>query len=105
MFGNTMSVQAMRSWAKNNLSNESSLTYQQLCEQPAMHDHIQEQMSKFGKANGLNSLECPKGLYLSSEAFSVENDLLTPTMKSKRPQLRKKFAEQVNKMYEKQQTK
>jgi long-chain acyl-CoA synthetase len=42
-----------------------------------------------------------KDIFLSSEMFTVENDLLTPTLKSKRPQLKAHFKEQLDKMYEK----
>ena len=32
----------------------------------------------------LNSLEKPKEIFIATEAFSVENDILTPTFKLKR---------------------
>jgi long-chain acyl-CoA synthetase len=40
-----------------------------------------------------------KGVTLDSEHFSVENDLLTPTFKAKRPQLQKKYQAAINAMY------
>ena len=33
------------------------------------------------------------------QGFSVDNDLLTPTFKVKRPQLLQKYQEAINKMY------
>jgi len=42
----------------------------------------------------------PKKIHLCSEMFTVENNLLTPTLKSKRPQLQQKFQEVLDKMYE-----
>ena len=36
---------------------------------------------------------------LTPEMFSIENDLLTPTMKLKRPQAKKAFAEAIREMY------
>ena len=42
----------------------------------------------------------PKKIYLSSELFSVENNLLTPTFKSKRPQIQARYQDVLDKMYE-----
>lgn len=53
------------------------------------------------KANKLNSLETPKQLQLLLEPFTVENDILTPTMKMKRNVARKHYAEEIKKLYEK----
>ena len=36
---------------------------------------------------------------LVPEPFSIENDLLTPTMKLKRPQAKKVFQEAIQQMY------
>ena len=73
-----------------------------------------------GKRDGLNSLEqvsaCAlytrqminysillqvKAITLSSELFSVENDLVTPTFKLKRPALKSKFMQDMDNMYSK----
>ena len=43
-----------------------------------------ESIVKLGSANAFNSLEKPKQITVLREAFSVENGLLTPTMKVKR---------------------
>ena len=41
----------------------------------------------------------PKKIHLTTEFFSVENDLLTPTFKSRRPQIAAHFAPQLQTMY------
>ncbi len=43
--------------------------------------------------------ELVKAVYLESELFSVENELLTPTFKLKRPQLQKKYQAEIDAMY------
>lgn len=48
---------------------------------------------RLSKEFGLNGLEKPKGLYLQMEPYSVENGLLTPTMKLKRNIAKKQFTE------------
>lgn len=47
------------------------------------------------------SLLQTKDIYLQAEPFSLENDLLTPTMKNKRHTLRKAFKEVVDSLYKK----
>lgn len=42
-----------------------------------------------------------KDIHIHDELFSLENGLLTPTFKSKRPALRKYFADQFKAMYDK----
>ena len=41
----------------------------------------------------------PKAIKLTSDAFSVENDLLTPTFKLKRPTARTKYMPDIVEMY------
>jgi len=55
---------------------------------------------KLATANKLNSLEKPKQITLLMDPFTIESDLLTPTMKLKRNIAKDKFKEQINKMYE-----
>ncbi len=45
---------------------------------------ILAEINELGKAKKLNSLEKPKEVFIASEAFSVDNDILTPTFKLKR---------------------
>jgi long-chain acyl-CoA synthetase len=40
-----------------------------------------------------------KDIYLHPEQFSIENNLLTPTMKTKRPELGKYFEKEITEMY------
>jgi len=47
----------------------------------------------------LNSLETPKEFKLFLDPFTVENDLLTPTMKLKRNIARQQFAETIKELY------
>ncbi|VDK26058.1 unnamed protein product [Anisakis simplex] len=60
-------------------------------------------MLSVGKHEGLCSFEQVKDIYVSAESFSLENGLLTPTLKSKRVELKKRFAAQLSQMYAKLQ--
>lgn len=52
------------------------------------------------KAAGLKGFEEIKAVLLEAEPFSVENDLMTPSFKLKRPQLQKKYQSDITRMYD-----
>jgi len=58
------------------------------------------EMDAKAKEYSLTSLEKIKKVHLTAEPFSVQNDLITPTFKIKRPQARKAFAEPIKIMYD-----
>jgi len=60
---------------------------------------VLEAMLETGRQGGLNTLEQVKAVTLCPEAFTLENELLTPTMKSRRPMLRKRFGADIERMY------
>uniref|UniRef100_A0A8C3K5H3 Long-chain-fatty-acid--CoA ligase n=1 Tax=Calidris pygmaea TaxID=425635 RepID=A0A8C3K5H3_9CHAR len=62
-------------------------SYEDMCKNPAVKKAILEDMVRLGKEAGLKSFEQVKDLYVHTEMFSVENGLLTPTLKAKRPEL------------------
>lgn len=49
----------------------------------------------------LQGFEMIKSLYLDPEQFTVENGLMTPTFKLKRPPLQSKYTPQIEAMYKK----
>lgn len=84
-------------YCKSNLNASGSL--EDLVKNPEVKKAILADLTKVGKANGLHSFEQVKDIYLFPEMFSVENGLLTPTFKSKRTDLKKKFQSQIDEMY------
>ena len=58
-------------------------------------------MKAIGKADGLKGFEQVRDIHLSSELWSVENDFLTPTFKTKRPKLVKHLNDVIDSIYEK----
>lgn len=40
-----------------------------------------------------------KNIYIHNEMFSIENGLLTPTLKAKRPELKEFFKEKIDQLY------
>jgi len=77
----------------------------ELASRPEARKFVMAQMEAEAKAAKLKSFEVPKAVYLEStlnelnQGFNVENDCLTPTFKLKRPQLLKKYGEEIDQMY------
>ncbi|KAM6104936.1 long-chain-fatty-acid--CoA ligase 5 [Pterocles gutturalis] len=74
-------------------------SYEEICKNPAVKKAILEDMVRLGKEAGLKSFEQVKDLYIHTEMFSVENGLLTPTLKTKRAELVKLFQKQIDALY------
>ena len=65
-----------------------------------LHQAILASFLELAKVNKFSGLEKIKKVFLSDEPFTVENDLLTPTMKIKRAVARKHFAKEIKEMYD-----
>ncbi|NWI22407.1 ACSL5 ligase, partial [Sula dactylatra] len=74
-------------------------SYEDVCKNPAVKKAILEDMVRLGKEAGLKSFEQVKDLYIHTEMFSVENGLLTPTLKAKRAELVKVFQKEIEALY------
>lgn len=79
--------------------NLGKLSIQELCQNSAFKKAVLDDLNNIGKKNGLKSFEQVKDIYLAPEAFTVENNLMTPTMKTKRPECKKFFMPQIETMY------
>ncbi|XP_039632441.1 long-chain-fatty-acid--CoA ligase 5 isoform X2 [Polypterus senegalus] len=74
-------------------------SYEDLCKNAEVKKAILEDMLKLGKAAGLKTFEQVKDLYIHPEQFTIENGLLTPTLKAKRAELSKFFKLQIDSLY------
>ncbi|NXV26949.1 ACSL1 ligase, partial [Rissa tridactyla] len=88
--------ETLRNWAKKRGFEGS---YEELCKNKDLKKHILEDMLRIGKESGLKSFEQVKDIFIHTEMFSIENGLLTPTLKAKRPELRKYFQSQIDELY------
>ncbi|XP_072395967.1 long-chain-fatty-acid--CoA ligase 5 isoform X3 [Diabrotica undecimpunctata] len=89
-------VDVIKCWAhENGIPGTLSI----LCNNPEVKQLILDDMITWGKEAGLKSFEQVKDIYLHPDNFSIQNGLLTPTMKSKRPQLKAYFKPQLDDMY------
>ena len=84
--------------AKNGISSKDA-SDEELCNDTGVKDLILAKMKDKAKELKFNSLEIPKDIHVECQMFSVENGLLTPTLKNKRPELKKHFKEKIDAMY------
>ncbi|XP_066878572.1 long-chain-fatty-acid--CoA ligase 1 isoform X3 [Kogia breviceps] len=74
-------------------------SFEELCRNKGVQKAVLEDMVRLGKDSGLKPFEQVKGISLHPELFSVDNGLLTPTMKAKRPEIRNYFRSQIDELY------
>ncbi|KAI9266741.1 hypothetical protein BDA99DRAFT_506557 [Phascolomyces articulosus] len=75
------------------------LAFAELVKVPEVNKAVLDELTKVGKKAELRGFEMPKALFLESEPFTIENDILTPTLKVKRPQAAKHYQAQIADMY------
>uniref|UniRef100_A0A673LDJ9 Arachidonate--CoA ligase n=1 Tax=Sinocyclocheilus rhinocerous TaxID=307959 RepID=A0A673LDJ9_9TELE len=73
--------------------------YDELCGNKELKKAILDDMVRLGKASGLHSFEQVKDIHIHKEMFSIQNGLLTPTLKSKRPELKEYFSRAIEQLY------
>uniref|UniRef100_A0A8C8RRV4 Long-chain-fatty-acid--CoA ligase n=1 Tax=Pelusios castaneus TaxID=367368 RepID=A0A8C8RRV4_9SAUR len=89
-------IEVMPGWAKK---RGFEGTYAELCKNMELTKAIMDDMVRLGKESGLHSFEQVKAIYIHSDMFSVQNGLLTPTLKAKRRELRDYFKKQIEELY------
>ena len=87
---------SLKAWAAANGKTEEEVYADQAEYQKVVLDSINE----VAKAKKFSSLEKPKEIFLTADAFTVENDILTPTFKMKRNVGKKVYQAQIDAMYE-----
>ena len=65
----------------------------------ALKDKIMSEVNRLAGVHNLNGLEKPKDFWLTAEAFTPENGILTATAKMKRSAAKKHFQDKIDTMY------
>ena len=71
-----------------------------LCKDPAAENLVLSELKATGKAEKLKGFEIICKLTLEPKQFTIEEELLTPTFKLRRPQLQKRYQGRIDAMYE-----
>lgn len=81
------------------ITPENTAAMAEACKDPRVVSAYLGQYTNIARQNKLKGYEYIKGLYLTMDAFSVENGLLTPTFKVKRHEAVKQFKDQIEALY------
>ncbi|KAF5833204.1 hypothetical protein DUNSADRAFT_10554 [Dunaliella salina] len=84
---------------QQNMPHVTSMDFKQLVALPEARSTALKMLQETGKASKLKGFEIIKAVHLDTEPFTVENDMITPSFKLKRPQLLKKYQDAVSGMY------
>jgi long-chain acyl-CoA synthetase len=84
---------------KNKYNDINEQNYKEHFEEEEIKKEIIKDIDTYGRKNDLKGFELPKKIYLCKEPFSIENQIITPTMKIRRHQAKKFFAKEINKLY------
>uniref|UniRef100_A0A0E0BNV3 Long-chain-fatty-acid--CoA ligase n=1 Tax=Oryza glumipatula TaxID=40148 RepID=A0A0E0BNV3_9ORYZ len=87
----------LKAWAASEGIQHEDL--RQLCADPRARSAVLAEMDSIGKEAQLRGFEFAKAVTLVAEPFTLENGLLTPTFKVKRPQAKAYFAKEIADMY------
>ena len=60
---------------------------------------ILRDLDKMGRDNEFKGFEIIKKVYLTNEMFTIENEMMTPTMKLKRNEAKKRYLNEIKKLY------
>jgi long-chain acyl-CoA synthetase len=90
--------EAVKKWAEKQKIATDKMDEQFLNENLKMV--IANELKAFAKEQNLNRWEFPRNMYITKKEFSIENNLITPTMKLKRRECAVFFKEEIKKCYE-----
>eukprot|EP00029_Vermamoeba_vermiformis_P011063 TRINITY_DN598_c0_g1_i1.p1 TRINITY_DN598_c0_g1~~TRINITY_DN598_c0_g1_i1.p1 ORF type:complete len:659 (+),score=220.18 TRINITY_DN598_c0_g1_i1:19-1995(+) len=84
-------------WARQHGINDTKL--EDFCNNPRVKKLILQDLHALAITEKLKGFEIIKNVYLESEPWTVENNLLTPSMKLKRPAIKKKYQSHIESLY------
>ena len=92
--------EVIEDWAKQNGLGNIATDYKALCKNDKLINLIRLDMERVAKQEELIGFEKVKRFILYDEDFSIENGLLTSTMKLKRHQAKLAFKQPIDKLYQ-----
>lgn len=95
-------IDACPLWAKDNAPNlaNTAKSFADWSSSPELKAAVMADIKRICSEAKLHGFETPKAIYLVPEAFTVENDLMTPTFKLKRQQVRERYRVEIDNVYD-----
>ncbi|KAJ2483759.1 medium-chain fatty acid-CoA ligase faa2 [Coemansia sp. RSA 2131] len=84
----------------SSLSHLAGKPHSELCLDKDVIKMMISVVDSWGRSNDLKGFEIPKNIFLESDPFSVENDILTPTLKVKRPIAKARYLQTIAQLYQ-----
>ncbi|KAF6779300.1 hypothetical protein AHF37_00912 [Paragonimus kellicotti] len=75
------------------------LTDEELCQNASVRRLVLNELTQIGRKGGLKGFEQAKAIHLSAHPFTVDNGMLTPTLKVSRPNVRRHFVSVIRQLY------
>jgi long-chain acyl-CoA synthetase len=92
-------VEFLRTDNKMGEVNYGEIKLGDLCKNKIMEEEILKDCEVIGRKFGLKGFEIPKKIKIIEEAFTLENNLMTPTLKLKVKNIRMKYSKEIQEMY------
>lgn len=89
----------VREWIKK-AKLDDIRSFSDACQSSQLREAIFNDIQALSKENRLQGFEIPKAVMLISEAFSLENGLMTPTFKLKRNEVRDRYENELRSLYD-----
>ena len=84
---------------KKGIENISKENYKDYFEDEDLINDILNEINDFSRHNDIKGFEIIKKVYLSKEDFTIDNNLLTTTLKIRRHIAKKHFLKEIERMY------
>ncbi|XP_039279984.1 long-chain-fatty-acid--CoA ligase 4 isoform X2 [Nilaparvata lugens] len=81
------------------LGRDQNISFEKLCEDPAMEQSVLQQLQIHGKKCKLEKFEVPAAVKLCTEVWSPDMGLVTAAFKLKRKDIQERYQKDINRMY------
>ncbi|GAM27876.1 hypothetical protein SAMD00019534_110520 [Acytostelium subglobosum LB1] len=83
-------------WAR---SKGLNISFKEICENKEFNQVILKDITDVGKKSKLFGFEIPRKIHVFHDAFSDTNDMMTPSFKLKRPQIKEHYKAIIDELY------
>ncbi len=90
----------LEKWASDSGVQVDGGNYDELLKDSRVNKHIMSEIIQKSKEAGFFGFEIPQRVFLTSNVFTAENDILTPTFKIKRNDAKRVFLPHIKELYD-----